>query len=53
MLNTLTSATFNYNGYVDERDDSFIANRSLNKFEEQFKQFVDKVEDRPAYERTE
>lgn len=74
MLNTLTSATFNYRGhtvtarrmvdsltekffcwqgYVDEREDSSIAHRSLNKFEEQFKSLVDKIGERPADERSE
>ncbi|MBQ3434426.1 MAG: hypothetical protein IJG24_05205 [Selenomonadaceae bacterium] len=69
MLNTLTSATFQYRGhtitarrmvdsltgkffcwqgYSGGREDSSIAHKSLNKFEEQFKQLADTMGD--AYE---
>lgn len=45
MVDSLRGKFFCWQGCVDNREDLSVANRSLNKFEEQFKTLADKLGD--------
>ena len=51
MVDSLSGKFFCWQGCVDNREDLSVAHKSLNKFEEQFKQFADKLGDADEFDK--
>ena len=51
MVDSLSGKFFCWQGCVDNREDFSVAHKSLNKFEEQFKQFADKLGDADEFDK--
>lgn len=50
LVDSLSGKFFCWQGYVDNREEWSVADRSLNKFEKQFQTLADKIGDREADE---